>query len=134
MAAGTSDDTIRPGIQVELHSLKGAAEFNGKSGTVKEWDDDKGRWIVEVAGERKAFKPDNLKPKTTKANASSNGSSNMLVIAALIGMIAFIVMQNGMFDNGIDGPVKWAKSLVEPFDPPPPKAPQDTVVISFCQG
>jgi hypothetical protein len=106
--------------------LKGAPELNGKGGTVEQWDGDKGRWNVRLpGGELKALKPENLSPKKTDIAA---------MVPWVIGvvLVALVLQQSGVFD--VASPVGYVRELFEPFDPPPPKAPADTVVISFCQG
>merc|ERR1719409_1163554 len=54
-----------PGTTVEIHGLKGAAELNGLSGKLKQFDHGSGRWQVQllVSGDVKALKPENLTAK-----------------------------------------------------------------------
>lgn len=129
---------LRPGLSVAIQGLKGASDLNGTSVTCKEWDDDKGRWIVEMpGGERKALRPENLKAPNAASKPTSETPSPLDSNPWLIGVIGifvlmFVLSQNGAFDDKT--PTAYVKSLFEPFNPPPPRAPKDTVVISFCQG
>lgn len=56
---------MMPGATVEIHGLKGAAELNGLSGKLKQFDHVSGRWQVELlsSGDVKALKPENLTAK-----------------------------------------------------------------------
>jgi len=58
-ADGGSD--LQPGIKVIIHGLMGDSKLNGVEGTCKWFQEDKGRWVVELpTGEQKALKPSNL--------------------------------------------------------------------------
>lgn len=129
MGGTTLDKELRPGVEVAIHGLKGAAELNGKSGKVETWDADKGRWTVRLpSGELKALKPENLQPKKFDSTPWILGAVGVIVLAV-------ILQQIDVFGQmGLASPVAQVKELFEPFVPPPPKAPADTVVISFCQG
>eukprot|EP00930_Biecheleria_cincta_P038880 TRINITY_DN26739_c0_g1_i1.p1 TRINITY_DN26739_c0_g1~~TRINITY_DN26739_c0_g1_i1.p1 ORF type:complete len:130 (-),score=20.73 TRINITY_DN26739_c0_g1_i1:525-914(-) len=129
MGATTPDTELRPGLNVAIHGLKGAADLNGKEGKCKHWDADKGRWTVELpGGELKALKPENLQAKPASM-------TNWVVGAAAVVLMALFVQQSGLLGQmGASSPVGYVTELFAPFDPPPPKAPKDTVVISFCQG
>lgn len=130
MVTATPDVKLRPGVTVAIHSLKGAADLNGKEGTVEQWDADKGRWTVKLpGGERKALKPENLQPK---GEALPLPPWAFGVIGLLGVLIAVTTQQSEAFGGA--GTANYVKSLFEEFDPPPPQAPKDTVVISFCQG
>lgn len=129
MVAATPEAKLRPGVTVAIHGLKGAADLNGKEGTVDKWDADKGRWNVKMSGgEVKALKPENLQPKGESAPIPpwAIGAIGLVVVAAVL------FQQSDIFGGA--SPAGYVKSLFEPFDPPPPQAPKDTVVISFCQG
>lgn len=60
---------IEFGAKVDIHGLVGAAQYNGREGTVKAGPNEKGRWLVQVLldGDMKdiALKPENLQPKPT---------------------------------------------------------------------
>lgn len=129
---------IRPGVTVKIDGLKGAPELNGKEGKVKDWNAEKGRWNVQVAGELKGLKPENLQPAATQGKSDASGASGgmaqyVLMAAAVLMLSATFMQQNGGI-GAMKSPTKYVTELFEPFDPPPPKAPKDTVVISFCQG
>lgn len=120
---------FRPGLAVAIHGLKGAAELNGKEGTCEAWDATKGRWNVRLpGGDVKALKPENLTPRKSDMTPWVAGAVVILVSA-------LVLQQSGMFDQlGVTSPSGYVKQFFEPYEPPPPKAPKDTVVISFCQG
>eukprot|EP00931_Biecheleriopsis_adriatica_P114949 TRINITY_DN90815_c0_g1_i1.p2 TRINITY_DN90815_c0_g1~~TRINITY_DN90815_c0_g1_i1.p2 ORF type:complete len:143 (+),score=31.32 TRINITY_DN90815_c0_g1_i1:39-431(+) len=130
MGTSAPESELRPGVNVVIHGLKGAADLNGKEATVKTWDADKGRWTVQLqGGDFKALKPENLQPKKT-----TDAMPGWVVGAMIaVGVVAF-VLQSGMAQSGTANPVGYVTELFQPFDPPPPQAPKDTVVISFCQG
>jgi len=137
MVAATPDIVLRPGLAVAIHGLKGAPELNGKGGKIEQWDADKGRWTVRLpGGELKALKPENLQPKKSSPMDALGQISPFVLgpVCLLIG--AVFLQQSGAFDQiGVTSPAEYAKGLLEPYEAPPPKAPnKDTVVISFCQG
>lgn len=132
MVAATPDMGLRPGLAVAIHSLKGAPELNGKEGTCEKWDADKGRWNVRLpGGDMKALKPENLQPK--KMSIASMAPW-VLGAVCFLGAAIFLQQSDALHQMGVASPVGYVKELFEPFEPPPPKAPKDTVVISFCQG
>jgi len=127
---------LRPGIAAAIHGLKGAPELNGQTATLKEWDADKGRWVVTLpGGALKNVKAENLQAASPPSKSESSAVSSWVVGAALVVLVAVTVLQQGGGDLGnAKSPSKYVAELFEPFDPPPPKAPKDTIVISFCQG
>jgi hypothetical protein len=127
MVGATPEVQLGPGIAVAIHGLK-AADLNGKEGKCKEWDSSKGRWTVEMrGGELKSIKPENLRPTT-------QGIQHWAIGGAVIGLFVAMLLSGSFSGLGVESPASYVKELMEPFDPPPPKAPKDTVVISFCQG
>ena len=60
------------------------------------------------------------------------GSVGVAVVVVLAGIL--LQQTDVLSQMGVQSPAGYVKELFEPFDPPPPKAPKDTVVISFCQG
>jgi len=133
---------IKPGVTVVISGLKGAAELNGKEGKCKDWNEEKGRWNVQLpGGELKALKPENLRPSATqpqeKSKDASGGTTSQVMIGGAVLLIGMLFLQQSgaaVSGQGVTSPTKYITELFEPFDPPPPKAPKDTVVISFCQG
>jgi len=126
---------LGPGIAVAIHGLKGAPELNGKEGKIKEWDEDKGRWVVQLpGGQLKNVKAENLQPASKKSGDS--GMSSWVIGAVVVVLVGITILQQSANANGgnMKSPTSYVTELFEPFDPPPPKAPKDTVVISFCQG
>lgn len=134
MAVGAD---LQPGVAVALHGLK-AADLNGKGGTCQDWDSTKCRWNVRLySGEVKALKPENLQKLGTLESFAARGKVHGPWIAGFVGLLGVVValQQSGALSAmGVPTPVAYVQELFEPFDPPPPKAPPDTVVISFCQG
>jgi len=124
------------GIAAAIHGLKGAPELNGQTATIKEWAADKGRWVVELpGGALKNVKAENLQVPSPPSTTKNSAISSWVVGAALIALVAITFLQQGGGEMGnAKSPTKYVTELFEPFDPPPPKAPKDTVVISFCQG
>jgi hypothetical protein len=59
---GARHDRLPPGTRVRLKNLKGGAEHNGKHGLLAEYNDSKGRYVVNMEGEGKnlSLKPANL--------------------------------------------------------------------------
>ena len=53
--------TMRRGQHVEIHSLKGRPELNGKAGRIMGYDEAKGRYAVRVQAESILLKGDNLR-------------------------------------------------------------------------
>lgn len=65
---------LQLGQRVTLGGLTGAVELNGAEGTLTQWDEEKGRWCVQLrSGEVKALKPDNL---TVYEDAGPAGGEN----------------------------------------------------------
>lgn len=128
---GAADGGLRIGVDVVITGLKSAPELNGKEAKCESWDAAKSRWTVRITGgEMKALKPENLQPKEGSAAPAS-----WVIGAIVVGFVATFLLQSGIFtETGVVSPVGYVKSLYEPFHAPPPKAPKDTVVISFCQG
>jgi len=127
---------LRPGIAAAIHGLKGAPELNGQTATLKEWDADKARWVIQLpGGALKNVKAENLQVASPSSASQNSTISSWVVGAAFIALVAVTVLQQGAGEMGsAKSPTKYVTELFEPFDPPPPKAPKDTVVISFCQG
>jgi len=129
MVTATPATELRPGLTVSIHSLTGAAELNGQVATCKQFDAEKSRWTVQLTGgELKALRPENLQPKKTNVMLGVSGALGAVLLALFLQQSGFVGKM------GIASTSGYMKELFEPFDPPPPKAPKDTVVISFCQG
>jgi len=62
---GSSDSApqeLQKGVVVVVHGLTGATELNGQRGVCEHWDEDAGRWSVQLhSGGLKAVKPVNLR-------------------------------------------------------------------------
>lgn len=142
---------LQPGCTVAIHGLTGAAELNGKEATCNHFDKEKDRWTVQLpGGDLKALKAENLEVKAAPPEAKTPEKpekpekpgkpgkpdvKSWLVGAVGLVVLAVCLQQSGIIEEaGIASPAGYVKELFEPFDPPPPKAPKDTVVISFCQG
>jgi len=61
---------------VEVHGLQGAPELNGKHGVVTDFNAEKQRYVVFVAGALKSLKADNLKAQVGTTGTSSTSSSS----------------------------------------------------------
>jgi len=136
MATATVSE-LQPGVAVALHGLN-AAELNGKGGTCESWDATKGRWNVRLyGGEFKALKAENLQPIGKLESFAARGKVLAPWIVGVVGILSavMVLQQSGVFSSmGVPTPISYVQELFEPFEAPPPKAPEDTVVISFCQG
>merc|ERR1719210_2198581 len=53
---------VHPGAVVRLHSLSTAIELNGRKGRLISFDDQTGRWKVDLGDEQKSLKVENLTP------------------------------------------------------------------------
>lgn len=53
---------IHPGAVVRLKDLTGAAELNGRRGRCISFDNETGRWKIDLGDGHKNLKPDNLRP------------------------------------------------------------------------
>lgn len=137
MEAATPHKHVQIGSKVAIQGLTGAPELNGKQGTVKSWDADKGRWnVLMPGGDIKALKPENLKAKAGQDMSDFGGLISGAIGVLVLAMLALLVLEQSGFAEqmGIPTPAGYVKELFEPFVPLPPQAPEDTVVISFCQG
>jgi len=71
-------DDLQVGDDVEVHSLLGAWELNGRLGRLVSWVEETQRFGVRLEGEMddKAVKPKNLRraPRPPQASSSSEGS------------------------------------------------------------
>ena len=65
--APATEASLKRGDRVLIHSLKGRAELNGKSGSVMSFDEPKGRYAVRVGKESILLKSSNLE-ELTKTN------------------------------------------------------------------
>ena len=71
MHAG-SDNMLREGARVKVHSLVRAPEHNGKQGKAGSFDASTGRWSVLIESDERslALKPDNLTLLCSRADCS----------------------------------------------------------------
>merc|ERR1712113_1257295 len=53
---------IHPGAVVRLHDLKSVPQLNGRKGRLTTFDEETGRWKVDLGDEYKNIKVDNLTP------------------------------------------------------------------------
>ena len=58
---------LTAGQQVKLIALLSRMDLNGKVGAIVDGPNDKGRYTIDVCGEKLALKPDNLAPTESSA-------------------------------------------------------------------
>jgi ankyrin repeat protein len=95
-ASATADAaTVAAGALIELHSLKGAPELNGRTGTIKRWNATQERWAVRLDGEAtlrslraanlnvtRAAPPPPPPLSRTKADPNATGDDNETALMA----------------------------------------------------
>lgn len=72
--ATLNGDRLSVGQYVQIHSLTGAVDFNGKKGKIVRQDESSGRYVVEVEPEKeqKAFKGANLQVVTRRPEVDTD--------------------------------------------------------------
>lgn len=53
---------IHPGAVVRLRGLQGGPQLNGRKGRCLTFDQERGRWKIDLGDEHKAIRPENLEP------------------------------------------------------------------------
>lgn len=114
-----SQQILRPGVIVRVHSLKSAPQLNGQHGTCEQWSEDTGRWRIRIAnGETKALKPENLsferddtEPKSEQRNSAWQERLRKGVAVQVVGLTPDMNGMRGTCEAWDDDSGRWEVTL-----------------------